>query len=178
MTLFGYPIETIYLILLAISGLLTLIFILFGDIFDGIFESISFINPVLILTFIIFFSASGYTLEKITSVSSLIIIIISAVAAFILDIFLNIFVLIPMSSAEESLGYTEDSLKGRIGKIIIPVPKNGFGEIMIESKSGSISKPAASYEDTEIEEGEQVLVIEVKDGVLYVTPYDLETTLD
>ncbi|WP_010649813.1 hypothetical protein [Oceanobacillus massiliensis] len=172
MTIFGYPIENLYLFTLVIAGLLTLLYIFFGDIADGIGESLGFLNPALILAFITFFSASGYVLEFLTSLPSLAIIIIAAVIALVLDTLLNVFVLIPMSSAEESLGYTEESLKGRIGKIIIPVPQDGFGEIVIESKSGMISKPAASYENQSIEEGQQVLVIEIEKGVVYVIPYE------
>ncbi|MFC4024336.1 hypothetical protein ACFOUV_11075 [Oceanobacillus longus] len=172
MTIFGYPVESLYLIMLVISGLLTVLYIFFGDIAEGIGGVFSFLNPALILAFITIFSASGYVLEFITSFSSVTIIFISILISFILDALLNVFVLIPMSSAEQSLSYTEESLKGRVGKIIIPVPKNGFGEIVIESKSGRISKTAASYENQIIEEGQQVLVIEVENGVLYVVAYE------
>ncbi|WP_404452284.1 hypothetical protein LG329_18250 [Virgibacillus necropolis] len=172
MTIFGAPIETIYVILLIVAGSLTLLYILFGDILEGVGQSISFLHPALLLAFITFFSASGYVMELVTSISSLFIIVISIIIAFILDTLLNIFVLIPMASAEESLSYTEESLVGRVGKIIIPIPENGFGEIVIESKSGMISKPASSYENTVIDEGMKVLVIEVKNGVLYVDPYE------
>ena len=172
MTILDYSMESIYLIMLVVAGLLTVLYIFFGDIVEGVGESVSFLNPALILAFITLFSASGYVLEFITPFTSVTIIIISLVVAFILDTLLNIFVLIPLSSAEESLSYTEESLKGRVGKIIIPVPIDGFGEIVIESKSGMISKTAASYENEIIKEGQQVLVIEVENGVLYVMPYE------
>ncbi|WP_430786475.1 hypothetical protein VBD025_13915 [Virgibacillus flavescens] len=172
MTLFGTPIETIYIILLVVSGALTVLYIFFGDILEGVGETVSFLHPALILAFITLFSASGYLLELVTSLSSLTIVIISIVIAFILDTLFNIFVLIPIASAEQSLSYTEESLIGRIGKIIIPIPDNGYGEIVIDSKSGMISKPAASYEQAPIKEGMKVLVIEVKNGVLYVDPYE------
>ncbi|ASN06039.1 hypothetical protein [Virgibacillus necropolis] len=172
MTLFGTPIETIYIILLIVAGSLTILYIFFGDILEGIGEFSSFLHPALILAFITLFSATGYVLEVLTSLSSLLIIVISIFTAFILDALLNLFVLIPMSSAEESLSYTEESLKGRVGKIIISIPENGFGEIIIPSKSGMISKPSASYENLAIAEGKQVLVLDVVKGVLYVVPYD------
>lgn len=76
-----------------------------------------------------------------------------------------------MSKSEESLAYTEDSLKGRIGNVIIPIPKDGFGEVLLESISGRISKPAASFDNEEIAEGKKILVIDVKNGVLYVVPH-------
>ncbi|MCM3111013.1 hypothetical protein [Lederbergia lenta] len=176
MTLFGMPIETIYLILLIVSGSLTILYLFFGDVLEGIAEATGFLNPVLILAFITFFSAGGYILEKITSLNSFIIIIIAALVSVLLDVLLNVFVLIPMASAEQSLSYTEKSLEGRVGKIIISIPENGYGEVVIESYSGMISKPAASFEDTPIDEGEEVLVIEVKSGVLYVIPYQKSFT--
>ncbi|PAV28850.1 hypothetical protein CIL05_14585 [Virgibacillus profundi] len=171
MTLFGTSMETIYLTMLIIAGSLTVLYIFFGDILEGIGEAIG-LNPALILAFITFFSASGYIFETVTSFSSLVIMVVSIISALLLDILLNIFVLIPLSSAEESLSYTEESLKGRVGKIIIPIPENGFGEIVIESKSGMISKPATGYENEAIAGGKRVLVIEVKKGVLYVIPYE------
>ncbi|WP_249870245.1 hypothetical protein [Oceanobacillus saliphilus] len=174
MTIFGYPMESLYLILLVIAGLLTVLYIFFGDIAEGISESVFFLNPAVILAFIVLFAASGYVLEFITSFSSIMIIIISILIAFVLVTLLNVFILIPMSSAEESLGYTEESLKGRVGKIIIPVPKDGFGEIVIENKSGMISKTAASYDNEIIDEGQHVLVIEVEKGILYVVPYEFD----
>ncbi|CAM3912853.1 hypothetical protein [Lederbergia lenta] len=176
MTLFSMPIETIYLILLIVSGSLTILYLFFGDVLEGIAEATGFLNPVLILAFITFFSAGGYILEKITSLNSFIIIIIAALVSVLLDVLLNVFVLIPMASAEQSLSYTEKSLEGRVGKIIISIPENGYGEVVIESYSGMISKPAASFEDTPIDEGEEVLVIEVKSGVLYVIPYQKSFT--
>ena len=172
MTLFGAPIENIYLTLLIIAGGLTVLYLFFGDVLEGIGEAVGFLNPVLILSFITFFAATGYILEFITPLHSMIIAAIAIVLAFILDTLMNVFILIPLSSAEESLSYTEESLRGKVGKIIIPIPKDGFGEIVIESKFGMISKPATGIENEAIAEGMQVLVLKVEKGVLYVEPYD------
>ncbi|MEK3890282.1 hypothetical protein [Bacillus sp. FSL K6-3431] len=171
MTLFGMSIETIYFSLLIISGSLTILYLFFGDVLEAIGEATGLLNPVLILAFITFFSAGGFILEKITSLNSIIIIVIAAIGSFLLDLLLNVFILIPMASAEQSLSYTEKSLEGRVGKVILTIPDKGFGEVFIESYSGMISKPAASFEDIPILEGTEVLVIEVKEGVLYVSPY-------
>ena len=172
MELFGAPIESIYLITLIISGVITVLYILFGDFLEGVAEATHFLNPTLILAFLTFFSASGYLWEVLTPLNSLLIILISILIGILLDTLLNVFVLIPLSSAEESLVYTEESLKGRIGKVILSVPKDGFGEVVIESNSGNIAKPAASFDDLPIPEGRQVLVIDIKSGVLYVTPHE------
>ena len=178
MEIFGTSIENIYLFILIISGLLTIMYLFFGDFLEAFGDFSPFFNPALILAFITFLSATAYILELVTSLSSMAILIIAGIIAFILAAVLNIFVFVPIRSAEESLSYTEDSLKGRVGKIILTIPVDGYGEIIIESKSGTISKPAASYENEEIPEGKQVLVIDVKDGVLFVTPYENELDME
>lgn len=77
-----------------------------------------------------------------------------------------------MSSAEESLVYSEDSLRGRVGVIIIPIPEKGYGEVLIESYSGRISKTAESLNGQAIANGEKVLVIEVKESRVIVTTHE------
>lgn len=171
MTLFGYPLETIFLIILIISGVITILYVFFGDVLEGTDEITPFLSPVVILSFITFFSAGGYILENVTSLHWGVNVAIAAFVAGILATFLHLFVLVPIKSAEQSLSYSEKSLEGRTGKLIVSIPQDGFGEVMIESYSGNIAKPAKSYENTPIESGTEVLVIEVKDGVLYVVPY-------
>lgn len=49
---------------------------------------------------------------------------------------------------------------------------DGFGEIIIETASGIINKRAASYDQQEIPYNQEVLIIEVMDGTVYVQPYE------
>lgn len=95
-----------------------------------------------------------------------------AVVSFIIVTLLNVFILIPISQAEESLVYEESDLRGRIGTIITTVPEDGFGEVLIESISGRISKPAVSLKKNVIPNGSKVLVIDVDNGVLQVELYE------
>ncbi|MCH1627064.1 NfeD family protein [Ferdinandcohnia quinoae] len=169
MELFGYDIQTIYLFGLVVSGICTLLLILFGDVLEGIFpESFS---PTLVFSFLTFLSASGYIFEKILTLNSFIILSISLVLALILVTLLNVFVLIPLSSAEESITFREEDLKGRVGKVITSIPVDGFGEVVIDGISGTIAMPAKSYKNEPVPYDEKVLVIDVKESVLYVLPY-------
>jgi len=172
MELFGTPIETIYLYTLFIIGALTVLFIFFGDAAHGTAAGLDFLNPVIVLAFITFMSATGYILEKVTSLNSYLILVIAVIISFILDVILNIFVLLPLSKAEESLVYTAESLNGRVGKVIITIPANGFGEVVLESTSGMISKSARSFDDSTIKEGATVLVIDAETGFLTVKEYE------
>jgi membrane protein implicated in regulation of membrane protease activity len=101
----------------------------------------------------------------------LLIVGISAIIALILVTFLNVFVLIPLSNAEESLVYKESDLRGRIGAVITAIPADGYGEVMIESISGRIAKPATSFDRVPIDNGTNVLVVDIKDGVLQVSSH-------
>ncbi len=57
MELFGLSLSQIYLIVLLVAGAITLIYILFGDVLEGIGEGVPFLNPTIILFFLIFLSA-------------------------------------------------------------------------------------------------------------------------
>ena len=78
----------------------------------------------------------------------------------------------PLKSAEVSLAYTEESLGGQVGKVIVPIPVDGYGEIVIETVNGIISKRATGFENEAIEYDEQVLIIEAKEGTVYVKKYE------
>jgi membrane-bound ClpP family serine protease len=174
MELFGYSLETIYMIGLIVGGTLTFLYVLFGDLLEGIFEAVSEgpINPTVVLAFITIFSAMAFLLEKFTSIHSLIILLASMVTALILVTVLNVFVLIPLSQAEATLAYSDTDLKGRVGKVITAIPTDGFGEVLLEGYGGNIAKTAVSFENEAISYGTKVLVIEVRDGALHVLPHE------
>jgi membrane protein implicated in regulation of membrane protease activity len=176
MELFGMPLETIYFYGLVVSGALTIVYLFFGDALEGITEAIPFVNPTLIFSFVAIFSAGGYLGETLTELHSIMIAAASAIIALLFVTLLNVFVLIPLSNAEESLVYKESDLRGRIGTVITGIPVDGYGEVLIENISGRISKPAASFTKSEIPYGKKVLVIDVENGVLQVKLYEeLET---
>ncbi|MBE1552988.1 hypothetical protein [Sporosarcina limicola] len=172
MELFGMPIVQVYLYALIIAGLATLLYVLFSDIVEGIGEGSPFLDPAVILAFLTFVAAVGYVLELVTNWSSGLILAVAIAVAFVLDLLLYFFVLLPLKSAEVSMAYTDESLIGQVGKVITPVPVDGFGEIVIETVNGVISKRAAGYENTAIDYEKEVLVIEVKDGTFIVKEYE------
>ncbi|MFT8321194.1 MAG: hypothetical protein ABF649_09830, partial [Bacillus sp. (in: firmicutes)] len=167
--LFGFSISSFYLIVLIISGLCIFLTLLIADIFSA---DLGFFNPTLILAFLTILSASGYLLEKYARMNSLLIFGLSAAGAFVVALCLHFFVFIPLSNAEESLGYSDDSLKGRVGKVLTSIPKDGYGEIMIESYSGHIIKTAAGFYNEEIKGPSKIVVIEVKNNIAYVIPQE------
>ncbi|WP_063593839.1 hypothetical protein [Peribacillus frigoritolerans] len=170
MELFGVPLEIVYLYGLIIFGGVTFLFILFNDIFSGL-ELPDIFNPTLIFSFLTVFFASGFLLESLSGLNAGLCAGISLIISFTIVTLLNVFVLIPISSAEESLTFHDNDLRGRIGRVLTSIPVDGFGEVLIESISGSIAKTAASYKNEGIVSDTKVLIIEVKNGVVYVMPH-------
>lgn len=170
----GYSLETIYLVTLIVCGLLTFVYIFLSDVLEGIFQFIpdGVLNPTLVLSFLTVSSAAAYLFESFTPMNSVLGLIISLLLALVFVTLLHIFVLVPLSSAEASLNYSEEDLKGRIGKVITSIPEDGFGEVILEGTSGTIAKPAKGFDNERIPIDTKVLVIDVKNGVLHVSKHD------
>lgn len=170
MELFGLQVEQVYMYGLLIAAGLTLLYVLFGDMADA-GEGLPLLNPAVLLAFFTLFFACAFLLEKATGMSSLSIILLSAVIAVVLDILFYFFVLLPMKSAEASIAYTEESLLGQVARVITPIPADGYGEVVLETYGGMISKRATGYDNEPIAQDEQVLIIEIDDGTVFVREY-------
>ena len=171
MEFLGVALADFFLYSLIISGALTFFLILFYDVFAA-FDLPDFLNPSLVLSFLTIASGAGYVLVSFTSLKALPVFFIAFVIAFILVSIINLFILVPVSNAHESLTITEEDLRGRLGTVITSVPVNGYGEVLITSKSGSFSKPAVSFENESIPSDTRVLIIDIQNGVLHVSPHE------
>ena len=172
MSLFGYSLEQIYFVVLIFVGLGTILYLFFGDVADGIGEGLPIFNPSVILSFITMVAAAGYILEKFAWFSSGMNIVIALVLGAILSTLFYLFILVPLKSADVSLAYTEESLGGQLGKVIVPIPIDGYGEVVIESVSGMITKRATGFDNEAIDYDATVLIVEVKEGTLFVKVYE------
>ncbi|MGE7923522.1 hypothetical protein ACQKND_10065 [Viridibacillus arvi] len=172
MELFGIAIQQVYLYSLIIFAVCMVLFLFFGDVIDGVGEGIPFFNPAVILSFLTFFAAIGFIFESLTSFSSIVIIAFATIISTVLSVLLYFFILLPLKSAEVSMAYRDESLAGQIGKVIVPIPVDGFGEVVIETVNGLISKRAVGFDNEEIEYNQQVLIVEVKEGTVYVRAYE------
>lgn len=116
MELFGVPLETVYLYGLIIFGGVIFLFILFNDIFSGL-ELPDIFNPTLIFSFLTVFFASGFLLESLSGLNAGLCAGISLIISFTIVTLLKVFVLIPISSAEESLTFHDNDLNGGANKV-------------------------------------------------------------
>ncbi|MFD3445395.1 NfeD family protein [Microbacteriaceae bacterium 4G12] len=175
MNIFGYDVQSVYLIGLIIMGCLTIVHVLFGDVFEGVMAGAS-LQITLVLSFFAILSGIGCIFEYITNWSSVVIFIVSALLSFIAVFLIKMFVLIPLSRAEQNTAYSMGEFTGQMGEVILTIPRNGFGEVLLESKLGNNGMPAKCASNEELVQGSKVCVLDVRDGVLFVEKIDLYHT--
>jgi len=162
-------IEQFFLYGLIGIGLITILYVLFADAIDGMDSGI--FNPTTVLSFLLFICASGFILLKLTDWDEKIIIVVALIISSVLTFLLYFFIMVPLASAEVSTAYTDQSLQGQVGRVIVPIPADGFGEIVIETVNGIISKRATGYDNEEIDYDKKVLIIDVDKGTFLVKEY-------
>ena len=171
MMVFGLTMEQLYMYILLGAGALTVLYVFFGDV-AGMEEALPMFNPTVILAFITFTAAIGFLLETATEFNEWSVLGIAAMAAAVLDLLLYLFILLPLSFAESSIAYLDESLPGQVANVIIPIPVDGYGEVVLETYAGMISKRATGYDNEAIGQDQKVLIIEVNEGTLYVQTYE------
>ncbi len=148
-----------------------------GDVFGGLLDSLSFdhldfLSPMVIVGGITAFGGAGIMLERLTSLETLNIAVISLIIAISLSIFVYFIYVRPMQNAENSYGYSMSDLIGKIGTVTVPIPKEGFGEILIKIGAGNTNHIACSCDGEKFTAGTRVVVADIKDGVLNVLRYE------
>src|SRR5699024_1973759 len=127
--------QTIYLYGLIIGGILTLLYTLFGDIFElieGISEFIlgPLLNPTVILSFIAVLSGAGYIMEFRGRMDSLTIFILATLISLVIVSIIHFFILVPLAKSEQSTASSIVDLIGKEGEVIITIPTDGIGEVL------------------------------------------------
>lgn len=172
----GIDIQSIYFYGLIIGAIITLLYMLFGDVFEvmgafGDFAPGSILNPVVILSFISVLCGAGYVFELRESFTSLTIFIFSTIISLVIVSIIHFFILVPLAKSEQSTAHSIHDFVHKEGEVITTIPANGVGEVLIKTPLGSRGNIAKSVSDTEIRQGVFVSVIEVDDsGVLIVEP--------
>ncbi|GAF23066.1 hypothetical protein JCM19047_2856 [Bacillus sp. JCM 19047] len=167
--------TTIYFTILLVSGGLTVLYVLLSDVLDGIFDIFDgWLSPTLILSTLAFFGASAYILERFSPFDSLVAGLIAVAIALGLATLFNLFILTPLQHTEESVAYSDEDLEGKQGEVILTVPADGFGEVVIRSDSGTIAKTAACLDNQVIPSGTEVVIVKMENGIAYVTMLALD----
>jgi membrane protein implicated in regulation of membrane protease activity len=162
-----------------IFTLLTVIFDDFlGNMMEGILDALTFdlpgfFNTTVVMSALTALGGTGILFTLYAPLLPVVIFLLSLCSAFLLSILFYFLYVKPMESAESSTGFSVNDFIGMVGEVTIPIPKDGYGEIVLSIAGAASNQIAASFEEVEIRSGTKALVIEVRDGTLLVSPYEL-----
>jgi membrane protein implicated in regulation of membrane protease activity len=152
-----------------------------GDLFEHGLDSIGhsigtdhldILNPTTIVGALTTFGGAGILLDEYTALAGTAAIVMAASIAVTLGIILHFVWVRPMRRGENSVAFSMSDFPGQIGSVTIAIPTRGYGEVMIRIGAGNTNQIAASFDGRPIGAGRQVVVIEVRDDTLLVTPFD------
>lgn len=164
--------DIIYLVCMFTGLVYTLITLFFGDAASEWMAQteLPVLQPILLVSGLTAFGASGFLLTRFSSFSPLMTAAIAVLAGIVIAVAAYFTWIKPMENAESSVGYSMQQLTGMIGEVLTTVPADGLGEVLITMVSGRTNHMAASFDKEMIREGTRVVVIDVRDHVLYVAP--------
>ncbi|GIP14444.1 hypothetical protein J40TS1_00860 [Paenibacillus montaniterrae] len=175
--------ETLFWVCFLIGVLYTLIVIIFGDALSGAVDAstewlqvshLPILQPTTLIGGLTIFGGAGILMSRFTSLAMLAIAAIALAAAAIGVVFIYYFYVKPMSNAEMSLSYSIVELIGKQAQVTVPIPAEGYGEVIVKTAGGIVNHTAASFDQIAIGSEATVVVIDLDDGVLLVSEVDLE----
>ncbi|SEN38631.1 NfeD family protein [Lihuaxuella thermophila] len=151
----------------------TLLTLLLGDLLAGIMDGLMefgfpIFQPITLVGAITVFGGTGLILDQVTLLTPTYLLIWAIIAAILSFFLLYAFYVRPMKNAENSTGFRLADLKGKTGEVTVTIPARGFGEVMILTSAGNTNQIAASAEQVEIPRGSSIIVVEIKEHILYV----------
>ncbi|EJL38891.1 hypothetical protein BAG01nite_27480 [Brevibacillus agri] len=169
--------ETVYMVCLVSGIIYTVISLLFGDTVSDWLDQLHLplFQPITFVSGLTAFGGAGYIMSRFTSLSDLVVFALAVVIGAGLAVFAYFLWVKPMSKAENSTGYSMAQLGGKLGEVGTTIPAEGLGEVLLPMISGTTYHMAASLEGKSIPQGTRVVVVEVRDHVLYVIPFSTDS---
>lgn len=161
---------------LAGGVLFALVSVVLGDIlssaFDGLldFLSVDFLQPMVIATAITALGGAGILLTEYSPLTTGIALLAAILIALALSVVVFFGYVKPMQNSENSTGFSINDLQGKLAEVTVTIPANGFGEVLVRIGAGHTNQIAASFDAQLIADGSQVVVVDVREGVMYVSP--------
>lgn len=170
--------QTLYLGCLALGVIFAIVSVLVGDVIGdalhGVFDfaAVDFLNPTVLAGGITVFGGAGILLTRYSNLEAGAIAALSLLTAAFLGLLMYLGFVKPMDKSEMSNGFSMNELPGKIGEITIPVPAQGYGEVMVKFGAGNSLHTAASFEQVLLPAGIKVVVVEVREGVAVVSEFE------
>ncbi|CAN5620846.1 hypothetical protein BH23BAC4_BH23BAC4_05160 [soil metagenome] len=143
-----------------------------GDLFDGVDlpQSLEFLlDPLSIVGGIAAFGAAGLVYEEWLGLTGTTGAFAAGLTGLLFSVAMHFVYVRPMKRSENSLGFSMREYAGRTGEVITSIPVDGCGEVLITMGVSNTFQSASSFDRIPIPGGARVVVVEVKDGVLWVS---------
>lgn len=170
--------EELYWSCLAGGILFTLVTVVLGDLVSQAlhgaldFLSVDYLNPTVLAVGVTVFGGTGITLTDHSLLGGAVVLLVSLLLALVIGFLVARYYIRPLKKTENSTAYSMKGLSGRIAEVITSIPPQGFGEVLVRVGAGNANHIAASFDGSAIQAGAKVVVIEIKDGVLYVSRFE------
>ncbi|WP_019912378.1 hypothetical protein [Paenibacillus sp. HW567] len=170
--------QTLYLGCLALGVIFAVVSVLVGDLIGsalhGVFDVVTFhwISPAVLAGGITVFGGAGLLLTRYSSLENGPILALALLTAAFMAVVMYLGVVKPMNRSEMSSGFSMSELPGKIGEVTVPVPAEGYGEIMVKFGAANSLHTAAGFDHHPLPAGCKVVVVEVKEGVALVSEFE------
>jgi membrane-bound ClpP family serine protease len=158
-----------------ITGILfTLVTLVFGEVLGSWADSlhghpIAFLQPIIWVGGLTTFGGAGILLLHYTGLGSTLSLFTSGFIAILLSFLTWFFYVKPMKRSENSTGFSMRELVGKIAEVTVTIPASGYGEVIVKVGAGHTNQVGAGMDGVEIDRGLKVVIVEVKEDVLYVS---------
>ncbi|RJG20653.1 DUF1449 family protein [Paenibacillus thiaminolyticus] len=171
--------DTLFWGLFIFGILYSVVTLIFGEIlshaFDSIFgEGLPFLQPTVLVSGLTAFGAIGILLNRYTAWQSTLILVVAIAGALVVCLLMYFLYIRPMHNTESSIGFSIQDLVGKVGEVSISIPSVGYGEVTLRIGAGLTNQIAASFDKDNIPSGTTVVVINVAEDTLYVSPLTKE----
>ena len=167
---------TVYWLCLAGGLVFALLTVLLGDVVDGALEGIDLpddlLDPLSFVGGLSVFGGAGILLTEFAPLGPVATGVLAAGFGFVLAVAMHFGVVKPMKRAEASTGFSVREYAGKLGEVSVAVPATGFGEVVVQMGASRTFQTAASFDGSPIPTGTRVVVVEVGEEALLVSPFD------
>ncbi|MBQ3061037.1 MAG: hypothetical protein IJD02_01190 [Lachnospiraceae bacterium] len=173
--------ETLFTSCFVIGVVITVLSFIVGSAFDiagvdGIDLDVAGVDiniplsPVVYLSFLTVFGATGMILLKNSDCSNGVVLLISAVAGVVVATVLYKGIVSPLKRAQNTSAPDREELIGLMAEVNETILPGRFGEIRYTIHGNSFTSPAKCVnEEIKLKEGTKVTICLIKDEVYYVT---------
>lgn len=154
---------TFYEICLATGIVLSIIFLFAGSVFyDAKFKL------VLLNVFLICFGGAGIMIGKVVVLSVILNMVISIIIGLLVSFLMYKGVIKPLINAENTSVVSEKEFIGLDAEVLLQVSNHQLGQVTYVVNGIIFNSPARSISDKTYKAGEKVLIVDIKENVIFV----------